>query len=95
MELHNFSSTFRSMSSIASSILLVAGSMVNLLASFLMSSVDFLSSKIGSNESWISMDINKGYYDYYFWCLSGLTALNFFYFFFVVLLDLWVILAPH
>lgn len=69
----------RSMSSIASCIILVGGSVGNLLSSFLMSTVDSLS-KTGGHESWISTDINKGRYDYYFWCLSGLSMFNFLYF---------------
>ncbi|CAI9093515.1 OLC1v1029027C4 [Oldenlandia corymbosa var. corymbosa] len=69
----------KSMSSIASNLCGVGISVASLLASFLMSSIDDWT-KRGGQESWISSNINKGHYDYYFWVLSGLSIVNFLYF---------------
>ncbi|XP_027183538.1 protein NRT1/ PTR FAMILY 1.2-like isoform X2 [Coffea eugenioides] len=69
----------RSMSSISSTLSLLGISAANLVSSFLMNAVDKLS-KLGGKESWISTDINKGHYDYYYWVLAGLSVLNMIYF---------------
>ncbi|KAH6792330.1 Major facilitator superfamily protein [Perilla frutescens var. hirtella] len=74
-----FSEFPRSMSSIASTLLGIGMCLANLLASFIMNTVDYLS-KEGGNESWISSNINKGHYDYYYLVLAGLSMANMFYF---------------
>lgn len=37
-------------------------------------------SKRGGNISWVSNNLNKGHYDYYYWILSLLSVVNFFYY---------------
>lgn len=69
----------RSMSSVASNLSGVGMSVASLLASFLMNTIDDLTKK-GGQESWISSNINKGHYDYYFWVLAGLSMVNMLYF---------------
>ncbi|CDP16194.1 unnamed protein product [Coffea canephora] len=69
----------RSMSSISSTLSLLGMSAANLVASFLMNAIDELS-KLGEKESWISTNVNKGHYDYYYWVLAGLSMLNMIYF---------------
>ncbi|KAL3500559.1 hypothetical protein ACH5RR_039652 [Cinchona calisaya] len=66
----------RSMSSMASTLSGVGLSVASLLASFIMNTIDDLT-KRGGKESWISSNINKGHYDYYYWVLSGLSIANF------------------
>lgn len=73
-----FSEFPRSMSSIASNLFFVGMSVGNLLASFIMSAVNDFTGRGG--ESWISSNINKGHYDYYFWVLAGLSLVNVMYF---------------
>lgn len=68
----------RTMSSIASSLLGVGMSAGALVASFIMSTVDDVTKKGG--ESWVSSNINKGHYDYYFWLLAFLGLINVVYF---------------
>ncbi|XP_060170935.1 protein NRT1/ PTR FAMILY 1.2-like [Lycium barbarum] len=65
----------RSMSSVASALLGVGTGVGSLLASFLMSTIDDLT-KRGGQESWISSNINKGYYDYYYLVLAGFSLVN-------------------
>ncbi|XP_022868184.1 protein NRT1/ PTR FAMILY 1.2-like [Olea europaea var. sylvestris] len=74
-----FSEFPRSMSSIASTLNGLGMSAANLLASFILSSIDDLT-KRGGNESWISSNINKGHYDYYYLVLAGLSMANLIYF---------------
>lgn len=74
-----FSEFPRSMSSIASTLIGVGMSFGNLLASFIMSTVNDITGKDGK-ESWVSSDINKGHLDYYFLVLAGLSLLNVLYF---------------
>ncbi|KAI9184777.1 hypothetical protein LWI28_000984 [Acer negundo] len=69
----------KSMSSIATSIGQVGISLSNLLASVILSAVDSLS-RIGGKESWVSDNLNKGHYDYYFWFLAGLSTFNVLYY---------------
>ncbi|TXG67803.1 hypothetical protein EZV62_009078 [Acer yangbiense] len=69
----------KSMSSIATSIGQVGMSLSNLLASVILSAVDSLS-RIGGKESWVSDNLNKGHYDYYFWFLAGLSTVNVLYY---------------
>ncbi|KAG5522031.1 hypothetical protein RHGRI_034292 [Rhododendron griersonianum] len=74
-----FSEFPRSMSSIASNLIFVGMSVGNLLASFIMSAVNDFTER-GGEEGWISSNINKGHYDYYFWVLAGLSLVNVMYF---------------
>ncbi|KAK4422272.1 protein NRT1/ PTR FAMILY 1.2, partial [Sesamum alatum] len=74
-----FSEFPRSMSSIASTLNGIGMSLANLAASFIMNAVDSLS-KAGGKESWISSNINKGHYDYYYLVLAGLSMANMMYF---------------
>lgn len=74
-----FSEFPRSMSSIASTLLGIGMCLGNLLAILIMNTIDYLS-KEGGNESWISSNINKGHYDYYYLVLAGLSICNMFYF---------------
>ncbi|XP_050230860.1 protein NRT1/ PTR FAMILY 1.2-like [Mercurialis annua] len=69
----------RSMASIASTLFDMGMSIANLIASLLMSSINNLSKREGE-ESWVSSNINKGHYDYYYWLLACLSLLNFVYF---------------
>lgn len=69
----------KSMSSIATNLGGVGMSLAGILASFMMNIID-KATKGGGNESWVSSNINKGHYDYYFWVLSGLSMLNLMYF---------------
>ncbi|XP_055810253.1 protein NRT1/ PTR FAMILY 1.2-like [Solanum dulcamara] len=72
----------KSMSSIASAMYTIGTAVSSLVGSFLVSGVDWLSST-GGKTSWLSSNINRGHLDYYFWLLTFLSLLNFFYFLFV------------
>ncbi|KAL7150767.1 hypothetical protein ABFS83_05G135400 [Erythranthe nasuta] len=74
-----FSEFPRSMSSVALTMNGIGMSLANLIASVLMNIVDWISKKMGE-ESWISSDINKGRYDYYYLVLAGLSVANMIYF---------------
>uniref|UniRef100_A0A2N9F5W4 Major facilitator superfamily (MFS) profile domain-containing protein n=1 Tax=Fagus sylvatica TaxID=28930 RepID=A0A2N9F5W4_FAGSY len=69
----------KSMSSIASTLVGVGMSVASLVASFIMSTVDNVTKK-GGEESWVSSNINKAHYDYYYWLLTGLSSVNLMYF---------------
>lgn len=68
-----------SMSSLASTLSGLASSVASLIASFLLSVVDRVSGG-GGQESWVSSNINKGHYDYYYSLICALSFLNFLYF---------------
>lgn len=68
------------MGSIATNVHGLSMSLGSLLAGVLMSTVDRATASGGGKESWVSRDINKAHYDYYYWLLCGLNALNFLYF---------------
>lgn len=68
-----------SMSSVASTLGGLGISVANLVASFILSFVDSVSGS-GGNESWVSSNINKGHYDYYYSFICALSILNFVYF---------------
>lgn len=74
-----FSEFPRSMSSIASNLIGVGMGAGNLLASIIMNAVNDFTGR-GGNESWVSSDINKGHFDYYFWFLACLSFVNVIYF---------------
>ncbi|KAL0319269.1 UNVERIFIED_CONTAM: protein NRT1/ PTR FAMILY 1.2 [Sesamum angustifolium] len=69
----------KSMSSIASSLFGVGMAVGNLLASVVLSTVDS-ATKNGGKESWVSSNINKGHYDFYYWLLAAMTFINLIYF---------------
>lgn len=69
----------KTMSSIASTLLGVGMSVGSLVASFVMNTVDDVTRKRGG-ESWVSSNINKAHYDYYYWLLAGLGSINLVYF---------------
>ncbi|PHU01342.1 hypothetical protein BC332_31129 [Capsicum chinense] len=65
----------RSMSSIASTLLALGMGLGSLLASFIISTIDNLT-KRGGAESWVSSNVNKGHYDYYYLVLAGFNLVN-------------------
>ncbi|XP_006343082.2 protein NRT1/ PTR FAMILY 1.2-like [Solanum tuberosum] len=69
----------RSLSSIASALLGLGMAVASLLASVILSAVDKYTKGEGT-ESWVSSNINKGHYEYYYWLLAVLTAFNLIYF---------------
>ncbi|KAH0691847.1 hypothetical protein KY289_019205 [Solanum tuberosum] len=69
----------KSMSSIASALLVLGKAVANLLASVILSAVDKYTKGEGK-ESWISSNINKGHYEYYYWLLALMTGFNLLYF---------------
>ncbi|XP_061367390.1 protein NRT1/ PTR FAMILY 1.2-like [Gastrolobium bilobum] len=69
----------QSMSSIASTLCGLGSSVANLVSSFILSVVDNVTGDAG-NESWLSSNINKGHYDYYYGLICALSIVNFVYF---------------
>lgn len=69
----------KSMSSIATCLSGLGMAVANLLASVILNLVDDVTKK-GGKESWVSSDINKGHYDYYYWLLATLSFFNVFYY---------------
>ncbi|XP_021277347.1 protein NRT1/ PTR FAMILY 1.2 [Herrania umbratica] len=68
----------KTMSSIGSNLFGLGAFVASLVASFITSIVDDVTKKGG--DSWVSSNVNKGHYDYYYWLLFGLSILNFMYF---------------
>ncbi|OMO91055.1 Proton-dependent oligopeptide transporter family [Corchorus olitorius] len=73
-----FSELPKTISSIASSLYLLGSFAGSMVSSFIMDAVDDISKRGG--ESWLSSNINKGHYDYYYWFIAGLGVLNFMYY---------------
>lgn len=69
----------KSMSSIASSMFGLGMAFANLLASAILNTVNHVTSK-GGKVSWTSTNINKGYYESYYWLLAIMSAVNLLYF---------------
>ncbi|KAJ6856581.1 hypothetical protein NC651_038279 [Populus alba x Populus x berolinensis] len=69
----------KSMSSVASNLYSVGLSAASLVASFIVGNVRGFISE-ANQESWVSSNINKGHYDYYYWLLSSLGIANFIYY---------------
>ncbi|GLU14479.1 hypothetical protein SLE2022_310460 [Rubroshorea leprosula] len=69
----------KSMSNIASCLLLLGMAFASLLATVTLNTVDNLTSK-ERKQSWISSNINKGHYDYYHWVLAIMSFINPIYF---------------
>ncbi|KAF5938875.1 hypothetical protein HYC85_023134 [Camellia sinensis] len=65
-----FSELPGSMSSIATTLNGVGMSIANLLASAIMNTINDVTGR-GGNESWVSSNINKAHFDYYYWVLAG------------------------
>ncbi|CAJ1973882.1 unnamed protein product [Sphenostylis stenocarpa] len=68
-----------SMSSLASTLNGLGSSVASLIASFILSVVDKVTGG-GGYGSWVSSNINKGHYDYYYSLICALSFLNFIYF---------------
>ncbi|TYH60671.1 hypothetical protein ES332_D08G311200v1 [Gossypium tomentosum] len=73
-----YSNLPKTMSTIAANVNGLGGFTGNLVASLITSMVDNVTKKGG--ESWVSSNMNKGHYDYYYCLLAGLSMLNFVYF---------------
>ncbi|CAO2825962.1 unnamed protein product [Amaranthus hypochondriacus] len=69
-----------SMLSVATNLHGVGMSLASLIASFIFNTIDKLSSN-GGKESWVSSNINRAHFDYYYWVLTGLCLVNCFYYF--------------
>lgn len=71
----------KSMSSIATCLFGVGMAVASLLASVILNLVDGITKK-GGKDSWVSSNINKGHYDYYYWVLATISFLNILYYVF-------------
>ncbi|KAL3535729.1 hypothetical protein ACH5RR_004190 [Cinchona calisaya] len=69
----------KSMASIGVALFALGMAVGNLVASLIVLIVDH-ASKRGGKISWVSNNLNKGHYDYYYWILCLLSLANFFYF---------------
>ncbi|KAL8263396.1 hypothetical protein R6Q59_024745, partial [Mikania micrantha] len=69
----------KSMASSAMAIFTVSMTIAALVASLLTNIVDSVTS-LGGGVSWLSSDIDVGHVDYYYWLLSFLNLLCFFYY---------------
>ncbi|CAI9281198.1 unnamed protein product [Lactuca saligna] len=69
----------KSMSSVAASLFLLGMAVANLLASFILNTVQRLT-RGGGKEGWITTNINHGRYDSYYWVLAIMSFVNLFYF---------------
>ena len=69
----------KSMSSVASTLNGIGMSVASLVSSFIVRAVRDLT-KVEGQESWVSSNINKGHYDYYYWLLASLSLVNFLYY---------------
>ncbi|CAI9758998.1 unnamed protein product [Fraxinus pennsylvanica] len=69
----------KNMSSVAVALFTLGFAIANLIASFIVTLVDHYSKK-GGKESWVSTNLNKGHYDYYWWILTILSVGNVLYY---------------
>ncbi|GLT45173.1 hypothetical protein SLA2020_190250 [Shorea laevis] len=69
----------KSMSSITAALFGLGMAVSNLLSSIVLSIVTKPTSRRGK-ESWLSNNINKGHYDYYYWVLAIMSFINLLYF---------------
>ncbi|CAD5315307.1 unnamed protein product [Arabidopsis thaliana] len=69
----------KSMSSIAASLFGLGMAVASLLASVVLNAVNELTSRNGK-ESWVSDNINKGHYNYYYWVLAIMSFINVIYY---------------
>ncbi|CAN8288228.1 unnamed protein product [Cochlearia groenlandica] len=65
----------KSMSSIAASLFGLGMAVASLLASVILNAVNELTSRNGK-VSWVSDNINKGHYNYYYWLLAIMSFVN-------------------
>lgn len=68
----------KSMASIAMALFSLGLAMGNVLGSIMVSSLNHLSKENG--VIWVSNNLNQGHYDYYYWVLTAMSVLNFFYY---------------
>ncbi|XP_021732019.1 protein NRT1/ PTR FAMILY 1.2 [Chenopodium quinoa] len=71
----------KSMSSIATCLFGVGMAIASLLGSVILNLVDDIT-KHGGKDSWVSSNINKGHYDYFYWLIATICFLNILYFVF-------------
>ncbi|KAL0339040.1 UNVERIFIED_CONTAM: protein NRT1/ PTR FAMILY 1.2 [Sesamum angustifolium] len=71
----------KSMGSIAVALFALGMAIANLVGSIIVNIIDAVS-KRGGRESWVSSNLNKGHYDYYYWILTILSVGNLVYFIF-------------
>ncbi|KAI3826087.1 hypothetical protein L1987_00129 [Smallanthus sonchifolius] len=71
----------KSMASSTMAVFTVSMTVATLVASLLTNIVDSVTGQ-GGHVSWLSSDIDEGHVDYYYWLLSFLNLLNFFYYLF-------------
>ncbi|XP_071718895.1 protein NRT1/ PTR FAMILY 1.2-like isoform X2 [Rutidosis leptorrhynchoides] len=69
----------KSMSSLPMALFMVSNAISGLVSSLLINVVNSVTSE-GGKVSWLSSDMNEGHIDYYYWLLSFLNLLNFFYY---------------
>ncbi|CAL5443023.1 unnamed protein product [Camellia sinensis] len=69
----------KSMSSIGIALFTLGMGVGNLLGSLNVSILAHATKRSG-NVSWVSNNLNRGHYDYYYWILTCLSVANFFYF---------------
>lgn len=69
----------KSMTSIAMALFSLGLGLGNLIGSFIIEILDNLTKK-GGHVSWVTNNLNKGHYDYYYWILTILGVANFFYY---------------
>ncbi|KAK9269222.1 hypothetical protein L1049_000992 [Liquidambar formosana] len=69
----------KTMSSIGVALFALGMAVGNLVGSLIVQIVDVVS-KRGGKESWVSSNLNKGHYDYYYWVLTILSVVNVFYY---------------
>ncbi|XP_074285329.1 protein NRT1/ PTR FAMILY 1.2-like isoform X2 [Silene latifolia] len=69
----------KNMSSIATCLSGVGLAFGSLLAGLIMNVVDGVTRK-GGKEGWITSNVNKGHYDYYYWLLAMLSFMNIIYY---------------
>ncbi|KAI3917605.1 hypothetical protein MKW98_021367 [Papaver atlanticum] len=70
----------KSMSSVAVAFFTLGTAFSGLLGGLIISVVDKVTKSSDSKESWVSRNPNLGHYDYYYWFLTFLSVVNFFYF---------------
>lgn len=66
----------KSMSSIAVTLFLVSMAIGKLVGSLIVGVINHVT----HNPSWVSNNLNQGHYDYYYWVLTVLSGINFFYY---------------
>ncbi|XP_012846435.1 PREDICTED: protein NRT1/ PTR FAMILY 1.1-like [Erythranthe guttata] len=73
----------KSMASISVALFALGMAFANVVGSLIVNIVDVASkSADATKESWVSTNLNKGHYDYYYWILTLLSLVNFIYFYF-------------